>query len=115
MTRRRRGRAPLRRRRSKGGGDAVSEGGREIGRRAARRVLGVGSAALMAAGVLHAAPAMAATRVFNPSADTYVSSAARHANFGSQWRIKIDGRPRRRAFLRFDVTLPHGAVVSKAT
>ena len=93
----------------------MSEGGREIGRRAARRVLGVGSAALMAAGVLHAAPAMAATRVFNPSADTYVSSAARHANFGSQWRIKIDGRPRRRAFLRFDVTLPHGAVVSKAT
>jgi hypothetical protein len=62
----------------------------------------------------HAAPSAAALQAFPPVADAYVSAAARSANFGGTPRLKVQGSPRRLAFLRFDVRLPPGAEIRHA-
>jgi hypothetical protein len=71
-------------------------------------------AAALALACLVAAPASAEERVFAPVADTYVSGAAKTTRFGAARTLKVGARPRRRAYLRFAVTLPEGAMVRRA-
>ena len=71
-------------------------------------------AAAIALACLVAAPASAAERVFAPVADTYVSAAAKTSTFGAARTLKVGARPRRRAYLRFAVTLPAGATITRA-
>jgi acid phosphatase type 7 len=61
-----------------------------------------------------APPAFADRAVFTPVADTFVSARAPKANHGRSRTLVIGGRPAARAYLRFDVALPAGAVVSGA-
>ena len=58
----------------------------------------------------------AATTTFTPVADTYTRSDMSSTNFGSQKRLSAQASsPTRRGYLRFDVKLPAGSVVTKAT
>jgi len=50
-------------------------------------------------------------RVFRPAADAYVSAWEPDRNYGRATRLRVDGDPRRRAFLRFDVAGVEGKVV----
>jgi hypothetical protein len=75
-------------------------------------------AAAMAAAVLACLvlvpPASAEVRVFSPAEDTYVSAAAKTSRFGAARTLRVSARPRRRAYLRFAVTLPGGATIRRA-
>jgi mannan endo-1,4-beta-mannosidase len=62
------------------------------------------------------APQPAATSAsFEPAADTYVSAARPRKRYGRGAWLKVDRRPLRRAYLRFRVSLPQGAVVRGAS
>jgi Glycosyl hydrolase family 99/Fibronectin type III domain len=83
--------------------------------RLARRVrsvaLAAAAAALLSFGV---ASSEAATATFSPSADTYVDSSRPTTNFGSGIKLRSDGSPVVRSYLRFDVQSLSG-YVTKAT
>jgi acid phosphatase type 7 len=70
--------------------------------------------AAVALACLVAAPASAEERVFAPVADTYVSAAAKTSRFGSARTLRVGAHPRRRAYLRFAVSLPRGAMIRRA-
>ncbi len=70
-------------------------------------------AALCALG-LAASSAWAETTTVTPEADTYVSSASPNKNYGGLSDLFVEGDPVRRAYLRFTVPLPQGAVVKSA-
>jgi trimeric autotransporter adhesin len=57
----------------------------------------------------------AATLVFGPVADTEVHSGRPSTNFGKASRLGVDGSPIRVAYLRFNVAVPVGETVTKAT
>jgi len=61
-------------------------------------------------------PEMAATTTvsFAPVADAYVSASRPARNFGAGNRLRVDGSPRMRSYLRFDVSGLSGSV-TKAT
>ena len=59
--------------------------------------------------------ATAATSTFTPSADAHVFADTPSTNYGSDTTLRVDGSPIRRAYLRFDVALPAGAVVTRTT
>jgi hypothetical protein len=66
-------------------------------------------------GVLPPPAAHSATRTFRATADASVSSSAPSKRLGRSGRLVVARRPRERAYLRFDVALPAGALVSGAT
>lgn len=66
-------------------------------------------------GVLPPPAARSATRTFSATADASVSSAAPSKRLGTSGRLLVAGRPRVRTYLRFNVALPAGAVISAAT
>ena len=51
----------------------------------------------------------------NPVADAYVRADQPTTNFGRSSAMKVDGSPVTNGFLRFDVDVPSGAQVTKAT
>src|SRR5215217_4993421 len=70
-----------------------------------------------AASVLSGAPAAYAdTATIAPVADAYIRSDHRDTNYGASPRISAEAASlTRRACLRFDVQLPSGSTVTKAT
>jgi Glycosyl hydrolase family 99 len=83
-------------------------------RRTGRRAVLVAGLALAAALTITPA-ATAATATFYPTADAYVSSVRPEQNYGWSPTYRLDGSPVRRAYLRFNVVLPIGAVVTRTT
>ena len=65
--------------------------------------------------LLAAGPAHAATATFSAQADTYSAAEAPSANFGTLTTLTPQATPKHRAYLRFDVALPAGALVTTAT
>jgi len=59
--------------------------------------------------------AAAKTATFRPVSDTYVSQAHPGKRYGRSPRLRVDGRPLQRAYLRFNVKLPRGAVIRRAS
>src|SRR5687768_14269424 len=59
--------------------------------------------------------ARAATTVFSPVADTEVDVARPSINFGRASLLAAKGNSARIAYLRFNVSIPAGEVVTKAT
>ena len=57
----------------------------------------------------------AATSTLAPVADTYVQSDRAGTNFGSRTGIRVDGSPVTNGYLRFNVSVPAGEVVTSAT
>jgi hypothetical protein len=57
----------------------------------------------------------AAQSTLTPVADTYVRSDLSGSNFGTRTGIRVDGSPVTNGYLRFNVTVPAGEVVTKAT
>jgi hypothetical protein len=57
----------------------------------------------------------AATSSENPVADAYVRADQPGANFGKSTAIRLKGDPASKGFLRFDVDVPAGETVTKAT
>jgi hypothetical protein len=92
---------------------------RQVGRARARALVAAALAVVLALLALASwgdAPRAAATSAsFESSADTYVSAARPGMRYGRSSRLKVDRRPLRRAYLRFRVTLPPGAVVRGAS
>jgi hypothetical protein len=79
------------------------------------RLLLAATAALLAISVL-ATPAEAASNTtFTAEADAQVFSDTPNANYGSSTSLKVDGSPIRRAYIRFNVVIPQGAVVTRTT
>lgn len=76
----------------------------------ARGVSGALGAALCAAG-----GASAATQTFGPVADAYVRADRATTNYGTATTLVVDGSPVANAYLRFDVKVPVGESVTKAT
>jgi hypothetical protein len=73
-------------------------------------------AALAALAVLLASdPAQAAVQTVGPLADSYVKADQSTKNFGSRTTIRVDGSPVANGYLRFDVPVPTGESVTKAT
>ena len=73
------------------------------------------AALTLAAAAAGPAPATAAERVFTPVADTYTRSDLPSTNFGDSVRTSAQARyPERRAYLRFNVDLPAGSLVTAA-
>src|SRR4051812_42163180 len=72
------------------------------------------SAAALALLLLALVPArgQAATASFAPAADAYVSSAKPRSNFGHIRRLRVDGSPRLRSYIRFDVSGLSGRVTA---
>src|SRR3954469_11035165 len=70
----------------------------------------LGAAALL----IGPASSEAATFTFSPSADAYVDASRPDTNFGTQTKIRTDGSPVVRSFLRFNVQGVSGNV-AKAT
>ena len=73
------------------------------------------SAALIAVALVANGPAGAATSTLNPVADTYVQADLPDSNFGTATGIKVDGSPITNGYLRFNVSVPTGEVVTRAT
>jgi hypothetical protein len=65
--------------------------------------------------VFAAAPAGAATRTFTATADDFVNAVKPHKNYGAAARLRVDGSPKLRSYLKFDVHLPAGAVARGAS
>jgi hypothetical protein len=78
------------------------------------RVL-VGALALMLAGALTTSAQAANTITYTPDADAQVFADTPNANYGSSVNLKVDGSPVRRAYVRFNVSIPQGAVVTRTT
>jgi hypothetical protein len=57
-----------------------------------------------------ASPAAAATTTFAPVADSYVAADAPTANYGTSAKLRADGSPVNRSYLRFDVSGLSGTV-----
>ena len=69
-----------------------------------------------AVSALYAAPAVATTLSFRPVADGYVDSSHPSSSYGRRAQLLVEGsRPRRQAFLGFEVRLPSGHVTTHAT
>jgi hypothetical protein len=51
-----------------------------------------------------------AIRAFRPEADTYVSAAEPHRNFGRAAALEADGAPQAIVYLRFRITKENGAI-----
>jgi hypothetical protein len=87
-------------------------------RSALRRSLLAVTLALGCAFPVHSIPAEAATVPLLPEADTWVSSDAPSTNHGSDTTLQIGGHLTavdRRSYLRFNGTVPPGAVVTRTT
>src|SRR5215213_1363924 len=60
-------------------------------------------------------PAFAAPTTFAPTADAFVSSAAKNSNFGSSFSLEVEnGKQTRVAYLRFDLAGLQGPLNSAA-
>jgi acid phosphatase type 7 len=82
----------------------------------AAALIAIAAVAAAVAGALHGnGTAGAASSSLSPVADTYVQSNLPGSNFGTQPGIKVDGKPVRNGYLRFDVTVPAGETVTRAT
>jgi hypothetical protein len=55
------------------------------------------------------------TTTFTAEADAQVFSDTPAANYGSSTNLKVNGSPIRRSYIRFNVNLPAGAVVTRTT
>ena len=60
-------------------------------------------------------PSSAAITTFTPVADVEVNSSLPSVNFGRATGVGLDGSPVRAGYLRFDVSVPPGEVVTSAT
>lgn len=75
-----------------------------------------GAAAIIAGALLMTDRAAgAATATLTPVADTYVKADKPAGIFGTQSSFKIDTTPALNAYLRFNVTVPAGETVTRAT
>jgi hypothetical protein len=72
-------------------------------------------AVALCAGCLQATEASADSVVVTPQADAYVDSATAGMNFGTSLTLNVDASPTRRTYLKFQISLPSGAVVTGAT
>jgi hypothetical protein len=72
-------------------------------------------AAVVAAFLFGNGAAGAATSTLTAVADTYVRSDAPGGNFGTATGIRVDGSPVANGYLRFNVSVPAGEVVTRAT
>lgn len=52
------------------------------------------------------------TRVFGPSADTYINQSAPNSNYGQTTTLRISQSPTMRAYLRFNVSRVSGSITS---
>ncbi|MGH2944704.1 MAG: DUF7594 domain-containing protein [Solirubrobacteraceae bacterium] len=59
-------------------------------------------------------PASADSQSFGALADAYVSSATPTSNYGGSTKLRVDGSPTIRSYLRFDVRVPAGATITDA-
>jgi hypothetical protein len=86
-------------------------------KRRVRRSAPAATLALFCAVTLHASSAQAATSTFSvtTNADAHVSAASPGANYGSSPTLEIAGSPTKRAYLRFNVSVPAGAVITRTT
>ena len=76
----------------------------------------VASAAVVAAALLSTTrTAGAATSTLTPVADAHVRSDRAASNFGAASGLLLDGRPVASGYLRFDVSVPAGESVTRAT
>ena len=73
-------------------------------------ILAAGSASMLAGSA-----SWAASSTFTPVADTEVREDSPTTNFGRATGLLVDGSPIRTAYLRFDVSIPAGEVVTRAT
>ncbi|HWC12100.1 MAG TPA: phytase, partial [Acidimicrobiales bacterium] len=55
-----------------------------------------------------ASAAISRTQVVAPAGDAFVSAARPRTNFGSAGELRVDGRPRERAYVRFRLPTLHG-------
>jgi len=78
-----------------------------------RTILLVG--AMLASVVLAPVQAFAATSATEPAADTYVQADRPTSNFGPTSTLRADNSPITNAYLRFNVSVPAGEAVTKAT
>src|SRR3954470_15722573 len=67
------------------------------------RTLATAAALLLLAATAGASPAGAATATFTPIADSYVDASLPGTNYGALTKLRTDGSPIVRSFLRFDV------------
>jgi hypothetical protein len=78
-------------------------------------MVAVSGALVSALALLGNGEAGAAQSTLTPVADTYVRSDLPGSNFGTSTGITVDGSPVTNGYLRFNVTVPAGEVVTKAT
>ena len=71
--------------------------------------------AIVAVAVAIGGSAGAATTAVNPAADAYVRANSTGTNFGGASSINLGGRPVSNGYLRFNVSVPSGETVTKAT
>jgi hypothetical protein len=57
----------------------------------------------------------ATTSTIGPVADTYVQIDRPSMNFGHYASVRVDGSPEANGYLRFNVSIPAGEVVTRAT
>lgn len=80
------------------------------------RSLGVlAGLAIFAAAIVIGGSAGAASSTITPSADAYVQSNQKNRNYGTASSIQVDGSPVTNGYLRFNVSVPAGETVTKAT
>jgi hypothetical protein len=70
---------------------------------------------LAAALLIHGGTAGAATSTLTPVADAHVRADIPGTNYGSATGLLVDGSPVANGYLRFNVTVPAGETVTKAT
>jgi hypothetical protein len=71
------------------------------------------TSALLAISVLTTPAEASINTTFTAEADAQVFSDTPNANYGSSTSLKVDGSPIRRAYIRFNVVIPQGAVVTR--
>ena len=59
-------------------------------------------------------PGESQTMTFTPVADSFVNSNRRSRNYGTRSEIQLDGSPKKRIYLKFDLTLLSGESVTDA-
>ena len=84
-------------------------------RRLGVAVVVAASAVIVAVVFLKSGPARAVTSTLTPVADTFVRADQPGANFGSASGIGVDASPIANGYLRFNVRVPVGDVVTRAT
>src|SRR3954454_16309734 len=67
------------------------------------RKLALAAALLILTALAGASPAAATTATFTPAADSYVDNSLPSTNYGTLTKIRTDGSPVVRSYLRFDV------------